>query len=87
MRESGPSLTEIGEWRYETVHHMGRRCWNWDYTEGCSYEITVVLKDRRKGWLGCLRENAQTQDQREHTPTQHQRETAARESPQRSDSH
>ena len=66
MRESGPSLTEIGEWRYETVHHMGRRCWNWDYTERCIYEITVVLKDRRKGWLGCLRENTQTQDQREN---------------------
>ena len=66
MRESGPSLTEIGEWRYETVHHMGRRCWNWDYTERCIYEITVVLKDRRKGWLGCLRENTQTQDQCEN---------------------
>ena len=64
MRESGPSLTEIGEWRYETVHHMGRRCWNWDYTERCIYEITVVLKDRRKGWLGCLRENTETRDQR-----------------------
>ena len=70
MRESGPSLTEIGEWRYETVHHMGRRCWNWDYTERCIYEITVVLKDRRKGWLGCLRENAQTQDQRELVSTE-----------------
>ncbi len=79
MRESGPSLTEIGEWRYETVHHMGRRCWNWDYTERCIYEITVVLKDRRKGWLGCLRENAQTQDQRENTQTQDQRENARQE--------
>ena len=70
MEVAKPSLKDSGEWRCETVHHMGRRCKNWDYTARCIYEITVVLKDRRRNWLGelreSLRENAQTQDQREN---------------------
>ena len=70
MEVAKPSLNDSGEWRCETVHHMGRRCKNWDYTARCIYEITVVLKDRRRNWLGevkkSLRENAQTQDQREN---------------------
>lgn len=49
-----PRLTADGEWRCETVRHMGRRCRDWDYTARCIYEITVVLKDRRKDWLGVL---------------------------------
>ena len=70
MEVAKSSLNDSGEWRCETVHHMGRRCKNWDYTARCIYEITVVLKDRRRNWLGelreSLRENAQTQDQREN---------------------
>ena len=76
MTEAKPHLTESGEWRFETVHHMGRRCRDWDYTERCIYEITVVLKDRSKGWLGSLRENAQTQDRRENAQTQARGENA-----------
>lgn len=49
-----PQLTADGEWRCETIRHMGRRCRDWDYTARCIYEITVVLKDRRKDWLGVL---------------------------------
>ena len=80
MEVAKPSLNDSGEWRCETVHHMGRRCKNWDYTARCIYEITVVLKDRRRNWLGelreSLRENAQTQDQRENAQMQDQRENA-----------
>ena len=40
--------------RRETIHHMGRRCFEWDYSSRCIYMITVVLADRSKPVLGEL---------------------------------
>ena len=31
--------------RRETIHHMGRRCFEWDYSSRCIYMITVELAD------------------------------------------
>ena len=47
-------LNENGEWRYETVHHMGRRCIGWNYKGRCIYEITIVLANRASQALGRL---------------------------------
>lgn len=33
---------DAGEWRYETLHHMGRRCRGWDYRDPAIYVITLV---------------------------------------------
>ena len=35
-------------------HHMGRRCFNWDYTSRCIYMITITLADRSQPILGRL---------------------------------
>ena len=40
--------------RRETNHHMGRRCFEWDYSSRCIYMITVELADRSKPVLGQL---------------------------------
>ncbi len=40
--------------RRETIHHMGRRCFEWDYSSRCIYMITVELADRSKPVLGRL---------------------------------
>jgi len=40
--------------RRETIHHMGRRCFEWDYSSRCIYMITVELADRSKPVLGEL---------------------------------
>ncbi len=40
--------------RCETIHHMGRRCFEWDYSSRCIYMITVELADRSKPVLGKL---------------------------------
>ncbi len=40
--------------RRETIHHMGRRCFEWDYSSRCIYMITVELADRSKPVLGQL---------------------------------
>ena len=32
--------------RQPVKHHMGRRCFNWDYTSRCIYMITITLADR-----------------------------------------
>ena len=44
----------MGEVRRETIHHMGRRCFEWDYSSRCIYMITVELADRSKPVLGQL---------------------------------
>ena len=49
-----PWLNEAGEWRYETVHRMDRRCPGWDYTARCIYEITIELENRASRSLGRL---------------------------------
>ncbi|MBP5545237.1 MAG: hypothetical protein ILM98_14265 [Kiritimatiellae bacterium] len=39
----------------DTIHHMGRRCRNWDYCgKGC-YLITMTLRDRSRPVLGSVR--------------------------------
>ena len=40
--------------RQEVRHHMGRRCFNWDYSSRCIYMITIVLADRSRPVLGQL---------------------------------
>ena len=42
-----------GALRRETIHHMGRRLPDFDYSSRRIYEITVVLEERRAG-LGRL---------------------------------
>ena len=53
-RAKRPRLNEAGEWRYETVHRMDRRCQGWDYTARCIYEITIELENRASRSLGQL---------------------------------
>ena len=38
--------------RQPVKHHMGRRCFNWDYTSRCIYMITITLADRSRPILG-----------------------------------
>ena len=40
--------------RQEVKHHMGRRCFNWDYSSRCIYMITITLADRSQPILGRL---------------------------------
>ena len=40
--------------RQDVKHHMGRRCFNWDYTSRCIYMITITLADRSRSILGRL---------------------------------
>ena len=40
--------------RHELKHHMGRRCFNWDYSSRCIYMITITLADRLRPILGQL---------------------------------
>ena len=40
--------------RHELKHHMGRRCFNWDYSSRCIYMITITLADRSRPILGRL---------------------------------
>ena len=37
---------DTGAWMRDTIHHMGRRCRNWDYCGAGVYLITIVLNDR-----------------------------------------
>ena len=38
----------------EVKHHMGRRCFDWDYSSRCIYMITITLADRSRPILGQL---------------------------------
>ena len=40
--------------RQPVKHHMGRRCFNWDYSSRCIYMITITLADRSRPILGRL---------------------------------
>ena len=40
--------------RQELEHHMGRRCFNWDYSSRCIYMITITQADRSRSVLGQL---------------------------------
>ena len=40
--------------RKPVKHHMGRRCFNWDYSSRCIYMITITLADRARPVLGQL---------------------------------
>ena len=40
--------------RQEVKHHMGRRCFGWDYRSRCIYMITITLANRSKPILGQL---------------------------------
>lgn len=46
--------TQKSEVRQEVKHHMGRRCFNWDYSSRCIYMITITLDDRSRPILGRL---------------------------------
>ena len=39
----------------DTIHHMGRRCRNWDYADRGCYLITMTLRDRSRPVLGSVR--------------------------------
>jgi len=45
---------DSGAWMCDTIHHMGRRCQNWDYHGTGSYQITLVLNDRSQSLFGEL---------------------------------
>ena len=71
-----PKLVD-GEWRSEIKRRKTRRLRDWDYCQRAIYEITVVLADRSRPWLGelkRLRENAQPQNQPENAQPQNQPE-------------
>ena len=55
---SGWERDSAGNWRRETLRHMGRRCLGWDYGARAIYMVTVVLKDRRQPVLGELVKNS-----------------------------
>lgn len=38
----------------DTIHHMGRRCRNWDYAGRGCYLVTLTLRDRSKPVLGSV---------------------------------
>ena len=40
--------------RKPVKHHMGRRCFNWDYSSRCIYMITITQADRSRPVLGQL---------------------------------
>lgn len=40
--------------RKPVKRHMGRRCFNWDYSSRCIYMITITLADRSRPVLGQL---------------------------------
>ena len=40
--------------RKPVKHHMGRWCFNWDYSSRCIYMITITLADRSQPVLGQL---------------------------------
>ncbi len=42
------------EVKQELEHHMGRRCFDWDYSSRCIYMITITLADRSRPVLGQL---------------------------------
>ncbi len=48
---------DTGAWMRDTIHHMGRRCRNWDYCGTGTYLITLVLNDRSKSLFGRLAED------------------------------
>ena len=71
-----------GEWRSEIKHRKTRRLRDWDYCQRAIYEITVVLADRSRAWLGELKklpENGQPQDQPENGQPQDRGENGQRE--------
>ena len=43
---------ETGHLMRDTIHHMGRRCQNWNYCGTGSYLITMTLRDRSRPLLG-----------------------------------
>ena len=43
---------EVGGARREVKHSMLRRCFGWDYTQPCIYQITIVLAERGSKALG-----------------------------------
>lgn len=48
---------DTGAWMRDTIHHMGRRCRNWDYCGTGAYMITQVLNDRPSRVFGRLCED------------------------------
>lgn len=48
---------DSGAWMRDTIHHMGRRCRNWDYCGTGTYLITLVLNDRTKPLFGRIAED------------------------------
>lgn len=45
-------IDETGALRRETLHHMGRRCRNWDYRGRGTYLITIAAAERGRGKWG-----------------------------------
>jgi hypothetical protein len=55
----------------DTIHHMGRRCRNWDYCGRGCYLITITLADRSQPLLGDVRREDSAMDGRAlFTPTE-----------------
>ena len=45
-------INEAGQLRREIIHHMGRRCRNWDYKGRGTYLITIAAANRGAGIWG-----------------------------------
>ena len=44
--------SDTGAWMRDTIHHMGRRCRNWDYRGRGVYLITIAAATRGSGIWG-----------------------------------
>ncbi len=53
---------ETGHLMRDTIHHMGRRCRNWDYCGRGCYLITITLADRSRPLLGEVRREDSAMD-------------------------
>lgn len=59
---------ETGHLKRDTIHHMGRRCRNWDYCGRGCYLITLTLADRSRPLLGEVRRDGPPMNGREPRP-------------------
>ena len=65
--KSDQTTKELGEVRRDIIHHMGRRCRDWDYGGRAIYMITINLKERGRPvmaeWPRFLDVSAEAQEQ------------------------
>ena len=65
--KSDQTTKKLGEVRRDIIHHMGRRCRDWDYGGRAIYMITINLKERGRPvmaeWARSLDDSAEAQEQ------------------------